>query len=157
VGTSSRPGAPRAASLRGSSHKKRHPKQLYLSKTPLNPSFPTSCLTSAKKAIAVTRSLTEQESSHGERFFTRLGEMSPALSRTLRKGHKQGTHSYQGRPQAGSPKLTCTNADAVLQLRMASQAHQKGPSSHFPGHSPTGGSQMHPWGSYLVRRPTPSG
>ena len=106
MGTWSRPGAPLAAPrqgpiLQGSSHKKRHPKQQYLSRSPLNPSFPISCLTSAKKAVAVTRSLTEQECSHGKRFFTRQGETSPAWSRTLHRGHKRGTHSYPGRPQAG--------------------------------------------------------
>ena len=162
MGTWSRPGAPLAALLQGpvlqgSSHKKRHPKQQYLSKSPLNPSFPISCLTSAKKAVAVTRSLTEQECSHGKRFFTRQGETSPARSRKLRRGHKRGTHGYPGRPQAGSPEFACADADTILQLRTASQARRKGPSSHFPGHSPAGVGQMHPWGSYLLRRHSPSG
>ena len=162
MGTWSRPGAPLATPLQGpvrqgSSHKKRHPKQQYLSKSPLTPSFPISCLTSAKKAVAVIRSLTEQEFSHGKRFFTRERETSPALSRTLRRGHKRGTHSYAGRPQAGPPKFTCADADTILQLLTASRARREGPSGHFPGHSPAGVGQMHPWGSYLVRRRTPSG
>lgn len=132
VGTWSRPRAPLATPLQGpvrqgSSHRKRHPEQQYLSKSPLTPSFPISCLTSAKQAVAVTRSLTEQESSHGKRFFTRQGETSPACSRMLCRGHKRGTHSYPGRPQAGPPKFACADADAILQLPTASRVQRPFP------------------------------
>lgn len=85
-----------------------------------------------------------------------MGETSPAWSRTLQVETSEGYTFIQEGHRPGLTKFTCTQAHTDRQLRVASQACRKGPSSHFPGHSPAEFGLMHLCSSYLVRRDTPS-